>query len=297
MPRVITQPVVADSTLLLNAPWLVWRCTYEKGGPEVEWFDADFARVQSCSGKQETYELVANQRSYAYKLRSSTERARLTRTSDSTFAYVEFYFSESDTMTESVHQHQDLVYDAVHPRSVDTLYYEDPSSGEMRMLVTRFVVLKGVENEISATGSIDAFVRDINREEDYETKTLENEEFLEQMTDGGGELTAWIRDGRVVKMTEWVGLSSCVNVTEYYLQDSQLVFISVQGSEWAYVDSTGSFDPAVQNVTMEARFYFDDNALIKSDLNGSTRCGGAPTKEWASVYQAAAMRLKALFMR
>jgi hypothetical protein len=146
MPRVITQPIVSDSSLLLNAPWLVWRCTYEKDGPEVEWFDADFSRVQGCTGTQETYELVARNRSYTYKLRSSTERAHMTRTSDSTFHYVEFYFNENDTLTESVHQHQDLVYDAKHPQRVDTLYYEDLGSGEMLMLVTCFVELGGLRD-------------------------------------------------------------------------------------------------------------------------------------------------------
>jgi hypothetical protein len=70
----------------------------------------------------------------------------MTRTSDSTFHYVEFYINESDTMTESVHQHQDLVYDTKHPQRVDTLYFEDLGSGEMRMLVTRFVELRGMRD-------------------------------------------------------------------------------------------------------------------------------------------------------
>lgn len=142
IPRVITQPIVSDSILLFNAPWLVWRCTYEKDGPEVEWFDADFSRVQGCTGTQEIYELVARNRSYTYKLRSSTERAHMTRASDSTFHYVESYFNDSDTLTESVHWYLDLVYDAKHPLRVDTLYYEDLGSGEMQILVTRFVELR-----------------------------------------------------------------------------------------------------------------------------------------------------------
>jgi hypothetical protein len=293
MPRVITQPIVVDSALLLNAPWLVWRCTYEKRAPEVEWFDADLARVQSCAGKQESYELVANNRSHAYKLRNSTERARLTRTSDSTFHYVEFYFTDS----ESVHQYQDLVYDALHPRSVDTLYYEDPGSGEMRMLVTRFVVLRGVHDDTSETAAIDAIVQEIDKTQDYMTKTLENEEFLTRMTDGGGELTGWMKNGDPVRIVERVGLSSCVNVTEYYFDRSQLVYVSVQGSEFAYSDSTGSFDPNVQHVSMEARFYFKGKDVISVDLQGSTRCGGAPTREWVSVYQTEALRLRDLLMQ
>jgi len=151
--------------------------------------------------------------------------------------------------------------------------------------------------DISRVAAKSLLVEEINKAKNYEVKTLENEEFFEQMTDGGGKLTAWIRNGLVVKLVEWVGLSSCVNVTEYYFHDSQLVLVSVQGSEWAYVESTGSFDYTVQVITMEARFYFHDGKLIKSDLKGSTRCAGVPTKEWAANYKTEALRLKDLFMR
>ncbi|MBX2983709.1 MAG: hypothetical protein KF843_13610 [Flavobacteriales bacterium] len=146
------------------------------------------------------------------------------------------------------------------------------------------------------TTAIDRVVQEINQSEDYEVRTLENDEFLEQMTDGGGELTGLMRNGQLVKMIEQVGLSSCVNVTEYYFENSQLAFISVQGSEFSYIDSTSSFDPRAQDVTMKANFYFHANKLIESELKGSTRCGGAPTKEWAAVYQTEALRLKGLLM-
>ncbi len=144
---------------------------------------------------------------------------------------------------------------------------------------------------------MDRRVQEINAGKDYEVRALENEEFLEQMTDGGGHLTGLMRNGALVKIVEWIGLSSCVNITEYYFENSQLVFVSSQGLEFAYVDSTASFDLDVQDVTMEARFYFHENNLVQADLEGSTRCGGAPTREWATVYQTDALRLKDLLMR
>ena len=160
-----------------------------------------------------------------------------------------------------------------------------------------FCGLTNAQTDTSVTGAIRHVVQEVNRSKDYETRTLENEEFLEQMTDGGGDLTGLFRSGRLVKIIERIGLSSCVNITEYYFQNSQLVFASVQGREFAYVDSTASFDPGVQDVTLEARFYFHENNLVKADLKGSTRCGGAPTMEWAAVYQTEALRLKNLLMR
>ncbi|HRD54555.1 MAG TPA: hypothetical protein PKY96_18090 [Flavobacteriales bacterium] len=145
--------------------------------------------------------------------------------------------------------------------------------------------------------AVDRRVQEIDAAKDYEIRTLENEEFLEQMTDGGGDLTGLFGSGRLVKIIERIGFSSCVNITEYYFENSQLVFVSSQGLEFAYVDSTASFDLDVQDVTMEARFYFHENNLVKADLEGSTRCGGAPTGEWATVYQTEAVRLKDLLMR
>ncbi len=59
-------------------------------------------------------------------------------------------------------------------------------------------------------------VTQINKDSDYSKRKLENEEFLEQMTDNGGELTGYFKNRKLVKIVEWIGLSSCVNITEYY---------------------------------------------------------------------------------
>ncbi|MBK9176242.1 MAG: hypothetical protein IPM46_07880 [Flavobacteriales bacterium] len=145
--------------------------------------------------------------------------------------------------------------------------------------------------------AVDGQVQKINEVKDYELRTLENEEFLEQMTDGGGDLTGMFKNGELIKVVKRVGLSSCVDITEYYFRNSQLVFVSAQGLEFAYIDSTASFDPDVQQVTMEGRFYYSDSAAAPVLLKGSTRCGGAPTKEWAAMFAAEVARLKDLLMR
>lgn len=140
-------------------------------------------------------------------------------------------------------------------------------------------------------------VHEIDAGKDFELRTLENEEFLAQMTDGGGELKGFVKNGQLVKMESWVGVSSCVYITAYYFDHGELIFIQEQGLEFAYVDSTGSFDPAVQNVTMEGRYYFRDGVGAPVDLKGFTRCGGAPTEERAAIHSAEGKRLKDLLMR
>ena len=60
-------------------------------------------------------------------------------------------------------------------------------------------------------------VEQINQDTAYTTKILDNEQFLEHMTDGGGQLTGYFKNGQLVKVLERVGLSSCVTTYEYYL--------------------------------------------------------------------------------
>src|SRR5882724_3202589 len=127
-------------------------------------------------------------------------------------------------------------------------------------------------------------VERINNDSGYTIRKLDNEEFLEEMPDNGGELAGYFKNGHLVKIIERIGLSSCVNVTEYYLHDNKLIFTYTKGSEFPYVDSLQTFDQSKLNKTMECRFYFDNNKILKKILNGSTRCGGQPTVELAKDY-------------
>ncbi len=128
-------------------------------------------------------------------------------------------------------------------------------------------------------------VEQINRDTGYTTRTLDNEEFLDHMTDNGESVTGYFKNGQLVKIVEWIGLSSCINITEYYFKDDTLIFAYTQGKVFQYIDSTASFNYNVQNIVMECRFYFDNNKLIKSIFNGSTVCSGEPSDSWAKNYQ------------
>ena len=129
--------------------------------------------------------------------------------------------------------------------------------------------------------NIRKIVTQINNDSGYLIRKLENEDFLEQMTDNGGELTGYFKNGRPVKIIEWIGLSSCVKITEYYFRNNKLIFAFTKGSEAPYIDSLETFDRSRLIKTMECRFYFDNNKTIKTILSGATRCGGQPKKEWA----------------
>ncbi len=140
--------------------------------------------------------------------------------------------------------------------------------------------------------AIRKIVAQINKDSGYTVKKLDGEDFLEETTDNGATLTGYFKNGKLVKMIEWMGLSSCINITEYYLQNDQLVFAYTRGSETLYIDSLQSFDQTKQKVTMECRFYFDRGKMIKMIASGSTRCGGPPARDWANNYVEECKRFK-----
>jgi hypothetical protein len=172
------------------------------------------------------------------------------------------------------------------------------SSNYMRpvliMILFLFSTLSYTQTNITKVDKIRTTVEQINKETGYTTRTLENEEFLQQLPDGGGTLTGYFKNKQLVKLVEWIGLSSCVNITEYYLQNNKLIFVFIQGKEFQYVDSLATFNDR-QTVTMECRFYYDNPKIIKSVVHGSTRCGGPPLNTWAKTYQDECSRYIKLF--
>ena len=140
-------------------------------------------------------------------------------------------------------------------------------------------------------------VEQINMDSVYTTMILDNKQFLEHMTDGGGQLIGYFKNGKLVKIVETVYLSSCINVTEYYIQSNKLIFVYTFGKEFQYIDSSATFNSNSQSVTMECRFYFDNGKMIKSILKGSTRCGGQPDISWATDYMNECSRYKTLLQK
>lgn len=127
-------------------------------------------------------------------------------------------------------------------------------------------------------------VEKINKDLGYSKKVLDGEAFLEEATDGGGELTGYFKNGELVKISEWIGLSSCIRVTEYYLQSHHLIFTYTQEKDFAYSDSLKTFNPQKQILKMECRFYFENDKMIKNIFNGESRCSGKPKVEWSKSY-------------
>ena len=113
--------------------------------------------------------------------------------------------------------------------------------------------------------------RIINTETGYQTKTLTNEQFLENMTDNGGELTGYFKKGQIMKITERVGISYCIRTFDYYFWSGELIFVYEKEEDFPYVDSTASFDYTTLELAFEGRYYFDKGKLIDTKLTGKKR--------------------------
>lgn len=140
LPKVVYRPLVLDSTLLFQSPNVVWRCSYLDGSTGFDRFDTDFARMKRCDCAEETYRLLpfgGSSGGYVYKLVKSDPRGSLVRTSDTTFTYTEYEFTDST----STHIVLPMVFDTSMVIRIDTAYTEG-FDGNMKMEVSRFIELK-----------------------------------------------------------------------------------------------------------------------------------------------------------
>ena len=64
----------------------------------------------------------------------------------------------------------------------------------------------------------------INKDTTLKKVELENEEFLSNMTDGGGKLTGFYKNNEIKKIYEWIGLSNGISIKEFYFDKEQLIF-------------------------------------------------------------------------
>ncbi len=106
----------------------------------------------------------------------------------------------------------------------------------------------------------------INASPSLKKITLENEDFLVNMTDGGGELVGYYNKNVLVKIKEWVGLSQGNRTRMYYFKDDQL-FLVVEKFN-SFVPKGDALDKSKTKTTFEGSFYFHNNKLIDQQVNG-----------------------------
>jgi hypothetical protein len=119
--------------------------------------------------------------------------------------------------------------------------------------------------------SIQDKVELIDLEKNYETKVLNNEKFLDNMTDGGGQLTGYFKDGKIVKIVERLGLSYGVKTYEYYFANDELLLVKEKEEDFPDTENNGTLDYTKVELAFEGNYYFNSGKMIDSQTEGQKR--------------------------
>ncbi len=114
-------------------------------------------------------------------------------------------------------------------------------------------------------------VKSINADTSFKKITLLNDEFMPQMTDGGGELNAYFKKGIIQKITRKIGLSYGIETYDYYFINEKLLFIYETFYVFIVNDSLGTVDQTKTELNFIGTYYFKNNKLIDSETVGHNR--------------------------
>ena len=119
---------------------------------------------------------------------------------------------------------------------------------------------------------------------------LDSEEYMEEAPDGGASLTGYFFNNRLVKLTEWAGLSYGVTEREFYFANDSLIGV-VTEEKYFYADEKGT-DHSRFSGGFRGNYYFSADTLAGTSTLGERRFG----PEDAGSFPQMARQLKALVL-
>ncbi len=90
----------------------------------------------------------------------------------------------------------------------------------------------------------------------YSQVILDNDEFMEQMTDGGGRLTGYFSGNEVRKINVTVGVSYGKYEFDYYFKNSKLYYIVESFKQYAYDVDTDTWNYSKMEQTFNGDYLF-----------------------------------------
>jgi len=106
------------------------------------------------------------------------------------------------------------------------------------------------------------------------TVTLLNDEFMQEMTDGGGELKGYYRDNLIYHIHQTVGISYGIYLTEYYYSGNKLIFVNEKFNQYYYDTLTTSLDYSKTENAYNGSYFFNNGKLIHYTSTGHSRFEG-----------------------
>jgi len=108
----------------------------------------------------------------------------------------------------------------------------------------------------------------INKDTTLRKVVLENEEFLEDMTDGGGKLAGFHKNKEIKKVYEWIGLSNGISIKEFYFDNGQLIFVYEKFDSFVFDAKKSEFAFTETKTIFEGRYYFNNKKLFNKSTRG-----------------------------
>jgi hypothetical protein len=118
---------------------------------------------------------------------------------------------------------------------------------------------------------ITARVREINNDSSMTTVVLRNEEFMDNSTDGGGELTGYFKNDQIWKITRSIGISNGMEIYDYYFTKGKLIFVYEIFNGFVYDMKSNRMDYSKTERNFIGRYYFKNNKLIDLETTGHNR--------------------------
>ncbi|MBR9921716.1 MAG: hypothetical protein GYB31_12830 [Bacteroidetes bacterium] len=117
---------------------------------------------------------------------------------------------------------------------------------------------------------IDEHCAYLDNQFDYRIKTLLNEEFMQQMTDGGGQLTGYIYDRELEKAETIYYFTNGRLERTFYYRENALVYVSEKELTYPYNMEENAFQYDKPETVAVAGYYFDLGILIHQHTIGES---------------------------
>ena len=143
------------------------------------------------------------------------------------------------------------------------------------LLATLFLIVSFAQTKDEKIKLIRKKFEAINKDTTLRRVTLENEEFLVNIPDGGGELTGFYKGKEIKKIYEWIGLSNGIRIKEFYFDKGQLIFVYEKFDSFVFDAQKNEFDFTKTKTIFEGRYYFSNKKLF----NRSTKVNKASTTQ------------------
>ena len=103
----------------------------------------------------------------------------------------------------------------------------------------------------------------IDQSDSLRTITIENEDFLENMTDGGGKLKGFYNTQKIIRKIEViVYLSYGIQEYDFYLKNETPILIQDRFRQFAWDEESDSFDSNHFDVAFNGTYIFQNSHLV-----------------------------------